>query len=95
MDPTEAATAGSNPKALLKARVLGRLFAAPTILKKLFWGLIIVGLVALIRWLLQSTSRKGHSGVSTGSKTINILKERYARGEIARDEFESMKKDII
>ncbi len=34
MDPTKAATAGSNPKALLKAPVLGRLFAAPIILKK-------------------------------------------------------------
>ena len=61
----------------------------------LFWGLIIVGLVALIRWLLQSTGSKGHSGVSTGSKAIDILKERYARDEIDRDEFESMKKDII
>jgi putative membrane protein len=61
----------------------------------LFWGLIIFGLVSLIRWLIKNTSNKGHTGVNTGAKAIDILKERYARGEIARDEFESMKKDIL
>jgi putative membrane protein len=61
----------------------------------LFWGLIIVGLVLLIRWLIQNTSNKGHTGVNMGTKAIDILKERYVRGEIARDEFESMKKDIL
>jgi putative membrane protein len=61
----------------------------------IFWGLIIVGLVLLIRLLIQNASGKAHSGVSTGSKAMDILKERYARGEINLDEFESMKKDII
>jgi putative membrane protein len=61
----------------------------------IFWGLIIVGLVSLIRWLIQNTSSKGRSGVSMGSKATDILKERYARGEINLDEFESMKKDLI
>ena len=60
-----------------------------------FWGLIIVGLVLLIRWLIQNTSSRASSDVSTGSKAMNILKERYAKGEISRDEFESMKKDIL
>lgn len=61
----------------------------------IFWGLIIVGLVLLIRWLTQNTSDKGHTDVSTGSKAIDILKERYARGEITLDEFEFMKKDLL
>ena len=60
-----------------------------------FWGLIIVGLVMLIRWLIQNTGGKIHSGVSTGSKAMDILKERYARGEISRDEFKAMKKDLL
>jgi len=58
-----------------------------------FWVLVIVGLVFLIKWLIQTTSigkTVGHSG----SKAIDILKERYARGEISKEEFESMKKDI-
>jgi putative membrane protein len=61
----------------------------------IFWGLIIVGLVLLIRWLIQNTSGKGQTGVRTGSNAIDILKGRYAKGEISRDEFESMKKDIL
>ena len=61
----------------------------------LFWGLIIVGLVFLIRWLIQATGNRGHSCVNTGSNAMDILKERYARGEINRDEFESMKKDLL
>ena len=61
----------------------------------IFWGLIIVGLLLLIRWLIQNTSGKAHSGVSAGSKAMDILRERYARGEINRDEFESMKKDLL
>jgi putative membrane protein len=61
----------------------------------IFWGLIMVGLVSLIRWLIQNTNSKGHSGVSVGPKAIDILKERYAKGEISQDEFETMKKDIL
>jgi len=61
----------------------------------IFWGLIIVVLVSLIRWLIQNTSSKGPSGVSVGPKAIDILKERYAKGEISQDEFETMKKDIL
>ena len=61
----------------------------------IFWGIIIFGLVLLIRWLTQSTGRKAHSGAIIGSKAMDILKERYARGEINRDEFESTKKDLL
>ena len=61
----------------------------------IFWGLVIFGLVSLIRWLIQNTSSKGQTGVRTGSNAMNVLKERYAKGEISRDEFESMKKDIL
>ncbi|MCD6297037.1 MAG: SHOCT domain-containing protein, partial [Deltaproteobacteria bacterium] len=58
-------------------------------------GLMITGIVLLIRWLVQTTGGRGQSGVGTGSKAMDILDERYARGEITRDEFESMKRDIL
>ena len=59
-----------------------------------FWVLVIVGLVFLIKWLIQTTtSRK--NGRHTGSRAIEIIKERYARGEIDKAEFESKKKDIL
>ena len=65
------------------------------ILMIIFWGLIIVGIVSFVKWLIQTTGSRGGSIVSNGSKPMDILKERYAKGEIARDEFESMKKDIL
>ena len=35
-----------------------------------------------------------YNNSSSDSKAMAILKERYARGEISREEFESMKKDL-
>ncbi len=61
----------------------------------LFWVLIIFGIVSLIRWLVQGPGSKGNFRTDTESRALDILKERYARGEISRDEFESMKKDIL
>lgn len=54
----------------------------------LFWVLLILGVVALLRYL-------GRSGQHDNCKTpLEILKERYARGEIDKKEFEQMKKDL-
>ena len=56
----------------------------------LFWALIVYGVVLLVRhW---SNSHKGHPG--RGSSAQDILKERYAKGEITKEQFESIKKDI-
>jgi len=60
----------------------------------LFWGLIIVGLVFLIRWLAQTTGDRNNSGVSMGSNAMDILKKRYAKGEIDKEEFDRKKKDL-
>ena len=57
----------------------------------LFWVLVILGIVVLVR-------RVGGSSASSGpppSKTaLDILKERYARGEIDKQEFEERKRDL-
>ncbi len=58
-----------------------------------FWILILVGLVFVIRWLIQATGKKGESG-QRGSRAMEILKERYARGEIDKAQFEAMKRDL-
>ena len=57
----------------------------------LFWVLVILGIVVLVR-------RVGGSSASSGpppSKTaLDILKERYARGEIDKQEFDKRKRDL-
>jgi putative membrane protein len=53
-----------------------------------FWALLIVGVVFLIRWLL------GQSKESRTDSALEILRQRYARGEINKDEFESKKRDL-
>jgi putative membrane protein len=57
----------------------------------LWWGLIIAVIVWLIRWMLgqQGNLQRG------GSTALDILKERYAKGEISKQEFEDKKKDIL
>lgn len=54
----------------------------------LFWALVIVGIVLAIRWAVRQ-------GRPAGADTaLEILRERYARGEINRDEFEARRRDL-
>jgi putative membrane protein len=54
----------------------------------LFWGLVIVSLVLGIRWLLRQARE------TRSDSALEILRQRYARGELTKDEFERMKKDL-
>ena len=56
----------------------------------LSWGLIIVGLVLVVRWLWDQ-GRPGTGGIDS---PLEILKRRYARGEISKEEFDRMKQDL-
>ena len=59
----------------------------------IFWILVIVGMVFLIKWLIHMS--RGHSEVRPGSSSaLEILRERYARGDIDKAEFEEKKKDL-
>lgn len=57
-----------------------------------FWGLIIVGLVLLVRWLWDQGRSAGGSG--SGDAPLDILKRRYAHGEITKEEFDRIKQDL-
>ena len=57
------------------------------ILMFLFWGLIIGGIALLVAVLARQGTLRGE----TGELPLDILKRRYASGEIDREEFERMK----
>jgi len=57
----------------------------------LFWVLIILGIVVLVKWLARSLSSAGAPPAKTA---LDIVKERYARGEIDKEEFEQKKRDL-
>ncbi len=59
-----------------------------------FWILIIIALVFFIRWLVRSTESKQDRRVDE-SRALEILKERYARGEIDTEEFEQKKRLLL
>jgi putative membrane protein len=56
-----------------------------------FWGLVIVGIVFGIRWLVRQ-DRQGSP--PTTDSALEILRQRYARGEINREEFETRRRDL-
>lgn len=57
-----------------------------------FWVLIIV----LIVWAVKKVTEHGESRGSAFPKRdpLDIAKERYAKGEISREQFEQIKKDL-
>lgn len=59
----------------------------------LFWGLVIGGVVLLARWLFAGSS-PGIAAPARGKTALEILGERYARGEIDKDEFEQKRRDL-
>jgi len=63
------------------------------ILMFVFWALLITGIILLIVWIIRRVSYTGRDFYYT-DKSIEILKERYAKGEITKEEFDKMKKDI-
>lgn len=60
----------------------------------LFWGLIIAAVVLAVRWLADHNGGVRTSCAGAESRALDILKERFAKGEISRAEFESMKAEI-
>lgn len=57
----------------------------------LFWGVLVAAIVMLMRCMMG----RGNTGGREREKgPLDILKERYARGEIEREEFEQKKHDL-
>ncbi|MFQ5798058.1 MAG: SHOCT domain-containing protein [Bacteroidota bacterium] len=56
----------------------------------LWWVLVLAAIIFLVKWL---TDQKSQS--TKEDSAVEILKKRYARGEISKEEFEEKKKDIV
>jgi len=68
-----------------------------------FWIIVLLVIFALFKWAMHG--RKTHEAMFTekakekespkeSSVAMNILKERYAKGEIKKEEFNEKKKDL-
>ena len=60
----------------------------------IFYIALLVGvLVIVVRWL-SGTSLGGRLPASQGGSAVDILKERFARGEIDKDEFDERRRAL-
>jgi putative membrane protein len=55
----------------------------------IFWAVVIIGLITLVRWLLGKPFPGG-----VRETPLDVLKRRYAAGEIDREQYERMKADL-
>jgi putative membrane protein len=53
--------------------------------------ILIIGTICLIYYLINRNKTRGIEGKSV----LDIAKERYAKGEITKEEFEELKKNLI
>lgn len=58
----------------------------------ILWILILVGIAFLFK---DSFQRKGEDEVKSQTSAVAVLKRRYARGDIDRNEFEQKKRDLL
>ncbi len=60
------------------------------LLMLVFWVLVIGGIVLALRSWWHQPSHRGQYG----DNALDILRERYARGELSREQFEEMRRDL-
>lgn len=55
----------------------------------LFWIIVFFLFIALVKVILGASEKD-----NTGNKALDILKQRYARGEIDKEEYEERKREL-
>lgn len=70
----------------------------------LFWAVVIVLIISMLRWVVSGgvrdaakkteTAAGGAGGTAGGQTARQILDKRYAGGDLTREEYERMRRDI-
>lgn len=60
----------------------------------LILAVVVPGIVLVMVWVMQKTVGSGVAPEGPDSP-LEILKKRYARGEITKDEFDKIRRDIL
>lgn len=58
------------------------------------WLVILVAIVVAVVWLVRSVAAPGVQQLPPRTTGLDVLEERYARGEISREEYLQKKRDI-
>lgn len=59
-----------------------------------FFIALIVGIILLIVWIVKRTTHSSAEPKSA-NKALEVLKERYAKGEINKEQYEAIKSDLL
>lgn len=62
-----------------------------TIISLVVWAFVIGGIVLLIVWLTRNANRGGLS-LGSSESPLDILKARFTKGEITKEQFDQMRK---
>lgn len=66
--------------------------AGMMVVMSLVWLVVVAGIVAGVVLLVRALSGRRTSGDDAGRRAMTILDERYARGDIDREEYESRRR---
>jgi putative membrane protein len=55
---------------------------------------LIIGVFFLVQWMVKLSPKQGPHQSAGGDSALEILRKRYASGEINKEEFEEKKKDL-
>ena len=60
----------------------------------IIWFFILALIVVGIVWLFRTLTRQSSENIGRRLSALDVLEERYARGEIGRDEYLEKRRDI-
>lgn len=68
-------------------------FAGGGFMMIILWVLLIIAAIMLFKWIVESDNKNSPKDLPAPS-AMEILKRRYAQGEISKEEYEEIKKTI-